>query len=90
MVQGGGVKMPTTRTKTKATDPANQAVTAAKPICRRLFSTHQAADFAGVPVQRIYRWIKTGKLEAYVLRGRIRIDEVELADCISFLAPEQP
>jgi hypothetical protein len=82
--------MPTTCTKTKVTDPANQMAVAAKPICRRLFSTHQAADFAGVPVRLIHKWIKTRKLEAYDLEGGIRIDEVELADCISFLAPEQP
>jgi hypothetical protein len=82
--------MPTTSTKAKATDAANQAGAAAEPICRRLFSIHQAADFAEVPVQWIYSWIKTRKLEAYVLAGGIRIDEVELADCISSLAPKQP
>jgi len=38
----------------------------------------------------IYNWIKTRRLEAYVLAGGIRIDEVELADCISSLAPKQP
>jgi len=80
--------MATTRTKAKATNAANQA--AAKPVCRRLFTIDQAADFAGVPVQEIYRWIKARKLEAYVLQGGIRIDELELADCISSLAPKQP
>jgi excisionase family DNA binding protein len=78
--------MATTRTKAKATHAANQAA-AAKPVCRRLFSIDQAADFAGVPVQWIYRWIKARNLEAYVLQGGIRIDEVELADCVSSLAP---
>ena len=82
--------MATTRTKAKATHAANQAAAAAKPVCRRLFSIDQAADFAGVPVQEIYRWIKARKLEAYVLQGGIRIDEVELADCVSSLAPKQP
>ena len=82
--------MPTTSTKAKATDAANQAGAAAEPICRRLFSIHQAADFAGVPVQWIYSWMKTRKLEACVLAGGIRIDEVELADCVSSLAPKQP
>lgn len=80
--------MPTARTK--ATVAANQAGAAAKPICRRLFSIHQAADFADVPDQWIYKWIKTRKLEAYVLAGGIRIDEVELADCVSSLARKQP
>ena len=82
--------MPATPTKAKATDAANQAGAAAEPICRRLFSIQQAADFAGVPAQWIYSWIETRKLEAYVLAGGIRIDEVELADCISSLAPKQP
>jgi Helix-turn-helix domain len=67
-----------------------QAGAAAKSICHRLFSIRQAADVAGVPVQGIYWWIKTRKLEAYALEGGIRIDEVELADCISSLAPKQP
>ena len=62
----------------------DRAGTAAKPICRRLFDVGQAADFAGVPVQVICRWIRMGKLEAYHLGGgRFRIDEVELADLIS-------
>ena len=43
-----------------------------------------------MPVQWIYNWIMTRKLEAYVLAAGIRIDEVELADCISSLAPKQP
>ena len=53
------------------------------PICRRLFSINQAADFAAVPVSQICRWIRIGKLEAHRLGGRVRIDEVELADCLS-------
>jgi excisionase family DNA binding protein len=61
-----------------------RAGTAAKPICRRLFDLEQAANFAGVSVQVICRWIRMGKLEAYHLGGgRVRIDEVELADLIS-------
>ena len=56
----------------------------APPNCWRLFSIQQAADFAGVRVQQIRRWIKIGKLEAYHLDGgRVRIDELELADCLS-------
>ena len=63
----------------------DRAGTAAKPICRRIFDVGQAADFAGVPVRVICRWIRMGKLEAYHLGGggRVRIDEVELADLIS-------
>jgi hypothetical protein len=54
-----------------------RAGTRAKPICRRLFDLEQAADFAGVPVQAICRWIRMGKLAAYHLGGgRVRIDEV--------------
>ena len=54
------------------------------PNCWRLFSIQQAADFAGVPVRQILRWIRIGKLEAYRLcGGRVRIDELELADCLS-------
>jgi hypothetical protein len=82
--------MPTTRTKAKATDAATRTRTAANPICRRLFSIDQAAEFAGVPVRLIRRWIKTRKLEAYVLKGGIRVDDVELADCISYWAPKRP
>jgi excisionase family DNA binding protein len=56
----------------------------APPDCWRLFSLQQAADFAGVPVQQILRWIRIGKLEAYHLGGgRVRVDELELADCLS-------
>ena len=67
------------------TDRPERAGTAAKPICRRLFGLEQAADFAGVPARVICRWIRMGKLEAYHLGGsRVRIDEVELADLISF------
>ena len=56
----------------------------AKPVCRRLFSVEQAAEFAGVPVEQIWCWIMTGKLEAYCLyAGRVRIDEVELATLLS-------
>jgi excisionase family DNA binding protein len=54
------------------------------PVCRRLFSVEQAAEFAGVSVEQIWRWVMTGKLEAYRLyAGRVRIDEVELADLLS-------
>jgi hypothetical protein len=56
--------MPTTRTKAKATVAATRTRAAANPICRRLFSIDQAAEFAGEPVQLIRRWIKTRKLEA--------------------------
>jgi hypothetical protein len=82
--------MPTTRTKAKATDAATRTRATANPICRRLFSINQAAEVAGEPVQLIRRWIKTGKLEAYDLEGGIRLDEVELADCISRWAPKRP
>ena len=82
--------MATIITKAKATHAANQAGAAAKSICHRLFSIRQAADVVGVPVQWIYELIKARKLEAYVLQGGIRIDELELADCVSSLAPKQP
>ena len=82
--------MPRSRTKAKAADRAEHAGAAAKPICCRLFTIQQAADSAGVPVQWICGWIKMRKLEAYVLAGGIRIDEVELADCISTPASKQP
>ena len=56
----------------------------APPICRRLFAIDQAADFAGVPVSQICHWIRIGKLEPYHLGGgRVGIDEVALADCLS-------
>lgn len=73
-----------------ATDRPERAGTAASPICRRLFDIEQAADFAGVPVRVIFRWIRMGKLEAYNLGGsRVRIDEVELADLISCADSDQ-
>jgi hypothetical protein len=55
----------------------------ANPVCRRLFSIEQAAAFARVPVEQIWNWIMTRKLEAYPLEGGMRIDEVELADLLS-------
>jgi excisionase family DNA binding protein len=56
----------------------------AEPVCRRLLSVEQAAEFAGVSVEQIWLWITTGKLKAYRLyAGRVRIDEVELADLLS-------
>jgi hypothetical protein len=82
--------MPTTRTKAKATAAATPTRAAANPICCRLFSIDQAAEFAGEPVQLICNWIMTRKLEAYDLDGGLRIDEVELADCISRWAPKRP
>ena len=82
--------MPTSQTRVKPTDRPQRAEAAATPICRRLFTIQQAADFAGVPVERICHWIRTRKLEGYVLAGGIRIDEVELADCISSPASRQP
>ena len=67
----------TVQTKPGQTEHA-RAVAAS--ICHRLFSIEQAADFAGVPVRVICRWIRMGKLEACHLgSGRVRIDEVELA-----------
>jgi excisionase family DNA binding protein len=63
----------------------------APPNCWRLFSIQQAADFAGVPIQQILRWIRIGKLEAYHLGdGRVRVDELELADCLSAPASTWP
>jgi excisionase family DNA binding protein len=82
--------MPTSRTKFKPTERPKRAEAVAGPICRRLLTIQQAADVAGVPVERICRWVRTRKLEAYVLAGGIRIDEVELADCISSPASRQP
>jgi hypothetical protein len=35
-----------------------------------------------VQVQEICHWIKSRKLEAYVLNCQVRVDEVELADCL--------
>jgi hypothetical protein len=64
---------------------------AAPPICRRLFSFEQAADGTKKPVQEICRWIRIGKLKAYHLGdGRVRVDEVELAECISSLDSGRP
>jgi excisionase family DNA binding protein len=58
--------------------PADGGATAPS-ICRRLFSIEQAADFAGVPVQEIWRRIRMGKLKVYHLGGgRVRIDEADL------------
>jgi excisionase family DNA binding protein len=74
----------TYRTASPQADRPEVESGAAPPRCWRLFSIEQAADFAGVPVQQIFRWIRIGKLEAYHLGGgRVRIDEMELADCIS-------
>ena len=75
--------MLTSRTKAKGTDRPEHAGAAAKPICHRHLTMQQAADFSGVPVPRICNWIRTHKLEAYILAGGIRIDELQLADCIS-------
>jgi hypothetical protein len=67
-----------------ATDRPADAGAAAQPVCYRLFSVEQAAEFAGAPVEQIWRWIITGKLELHpVYAGRLRIDEVELADLLS-------
>jgi hypothetical protein len=85
-----GAEGETPTTSTKASDAVYQAGAAVNPICHRLFSIDQAAEFAGVPARLILRWIKTRKLEAYDLEGGIRIDEVELADCISSWAPKRP
>ena len=76
-----------------ATGRPERAGTRAKPICCRLFDIKQSADFAGVSVQVICHWIRTGRLEAYHLGGgRVRIDEVELTDLISSpdSKPRQP
>lgn len=52
--------------------------------CRRLFSIEQAARNAGVPLEIILRWIRTGRLELYRVRGgQLRIDEVELDECLA-------
>jgi excisionase family DNA binding protein len=62
----------------------------AASICHRLFSIEQAADFAGVPVQVIRCWIRMGKLEAYRLGGRVRVDEIELVDLLPSPEARQP
>jgi hypothetical protein len=81
----GGIDMKKTKPRSGTGRP-ERAGAAANPICRRLFDLQQAADFAGVPVRVICHWIRMGKLEAYHLGGgRVRIDEVELADRISSL-----
>jgi hypothetical protein len=68
----------------QATDRPVAARAAGQPVCRRLFSIEQAAAFARVPVEQIWHWIMTRKLKAYRLYyGRVRIDEVELADLLS-------
>jgi excisionase family DNA binding protein len=70
--------------------PEHGGVTAS-PICRRLFCIEEAADVAEKPVQEICRWIRSGKLKAYHLGGgRVRIDEVELAECISSPDSKRP
>ena len=51
---------------------------ASEPICCRLLTIEQAAEFAGVSIRHIWRWIMTGKLEELLLEGGTRIDEVEL------------
>jgi hypothetical protein len=49
------------------------------PTVRRLFDFEQAADFCGVPVEEIWRRIRSGELRVYHLgNGRIRIDEADL------------
>jgi len=56
-----------------------------------MFTIDQAADFAGVAVTRIRYWLLTRKLEAYDLGGgRIRIDELELADLLTSPDSERP
>jgi excisionase family DNA binding protein len=86
----GGMTMSTTKPGS-GTDRPERTGTAAKPICRRLFDIEQAADFAGVPVRVICRWIRMGKLEAYHLGGaRVRIEEVELADLIASADSDRP
>jgi len=83
--------MLTSRTKDlEATDRAKDAGAVAPPICRRLFTIEQAADFAGVPVRVICRWIKTRKLETHLLGSRVRIDEVELADLLTSPDSKRP
>ena len=82
--------MPRSQTKVKPAERPKRAEAAAGPICRRLLTIQQAADVAGVPVDRICHWVRTRKLEAYVLAGGVRIDEIELADCISSPASRQP
>ena len=82
--------MPRSQTKFKPAEQPKRAEAAAGPICRRLLTIQQAADLAGEPAQRICHWIRTRKLEGYVLAGGPRIDEVELADCISSPASRQP
>jgi excisionase family DNA binding protein len=82
--------MPTSRTKAKDTDRPEHVGAAAKPICRKLFTIEQAADFAGVPMRVICRWIKTRKLRAYVLPTGVRIDEVDLAHLLSCRESKRP
>jgi hypothetical protein len=68
----------------QAADWPVAAGAAAKRVCHRLFSLEQAAAVARVPVEQIWHWIMTRKLEAYRLTaGRVRIDEFELADLLS-------
>ena len=79
------------RTAAPLGDRPEDGGAAAPPICRRLFSFEQAADVTKKPVQEICRWIRIGKLKAYHLGdGRVRIDEVELAECISSLDSGRP
>lgn len=79
----------TDRTTTRqATDQSEDGGIA--PRCRRLLSIEQAADTGDVSMQEIRRCIQSGKLPAYRVAGGLRIDEVELAVCLSFLESEQP
>jgi excisionase family DNA binding protein len=79
------------RTQTRRGDRPEDGSATARPRCRRLFCVEQAAAYARVPTREICRWIKTHKLEAYRLAGgRIRIDEVELAEFLSSPESKQP
>lgn len=55
----------------------------AEPICRRLFTIEQAAEFARVPGHWLCDWIMAGELKEYRLEGGARIDEVDLENFMS-------
>lgn len=75
----------------EATDRSEDRGATAPPVCHKMFTIDQAAHFASVSVDKIRCWLLTRKLEAYDLGGgRIRIDELELADLLTSLESARP
>lgn len=75
----------------ETTDRSEDGGATAPPVCLKMFTIDQAADFASVSVDKIRGWLLTRKLEQYDLGGgRIRIDELELADLLTSLESARP